>query len=220
MGSSRKPWRPQAPAPGFRTAPKTRPVPHLVCDQHDAVFVCQLPQRLHEAGRGRQEAALPQHRLKDDGGDVRRVHLGGVGAGAGKKAGKRTHGRAEGSGSKREAQHARCRCRPQAMPKQDLMGWQLLYVYKQSPGPSYLNHASTLLPAGACWPHLLHQHPLQCLQGCVAAPAVVHAVKGRDVGSQVVPAVTLQVIHTCTSSTAPYKLYLNILDCIMLASPV
>jgi len=59
------------------------PPPHLVSDEHYAVFVRQLPQGLHEARRGGQEAALTQHRLKDDGSNIRGVDLTGTGEGGG-----------------------------------------------------------------------------------------------------------------------------------------
>lgn len=43
---------------------------HLISNDHDAVLVRQLPQRLHEAWWGCQEASLTQHWLKDDGSNI------------------------------------------------------------------------------------------------------------------------------------------------------
>ena len=58
---------------------------------------------------------------------------------------------------------------------------------------------------------LLHQHPLQRLQWCIAAPAVLHAVKGRDVRGKVVATVTLH--STAQHSTPQHSLSMRLPQC-------
>ena len=48
---------------------------HLVQDQHDAVLIAQLAHSLEEAGRGREEAALPHDGLHNDGCRLLWPHL-------------------------------------------------------------------------------------------------------------------------------------------------
>ena len=47
----------------------------LVDDEHDAVLVAELAQRLQKLRRRDVEAALAHHRLDDDRGDARRLDV-------------------------------------------------------------------------------------------------------------------------------------------------